>query len=134
MLIISAIQDCLYKKIDIILPLCTMAIIDISKLLCGETGVVYSMLSVTPGIVLLLISVFGKGIIGSADGVIICFIGVCEGLYTNINIVLLSFVIAWIVILYKLVIRRNRIKNIVIPYVPCIALAWFCIRIKGWLL
>lgn len=132
-LIICSVQDCLYRMIDILMPTGLLVIITICKFICWQTEIYEYMLSVTPGIVLILISVLGKDIIGFADGVIVCLIGVCEDMFTTIIITLFGFAIAWVVILYKLVIRRYRIKKITIPYVPCVTIAWFCISIKGWL-
>lgn len=133
-LLISSVQDIRNKLIDIVIPVMFILIISVTKLMCNEESVTGVMLSMLPGISVMLISVIGKGIIGFADGIIICFLGVCEGFYSVFIVILLSFFIAWIVILYEYLIKHSDYKKIVIPFVPCVTCAWGVFQIKEWLL
>lgn len=134
MLLISSVQDIRNKLIDIVIPVLSILIISIIKILCNQESVTGVMITMLPGISMMLISVIGKGMIGFADGIIISFLGVCEGFYSVVIVILLGFIISWAVILYEYLIIHRDIKMIVIPFVPCITCAWLCVRIKEWLL
>lgn len=134
LLLICAIQDLRFRMINVIVPLIAMVIIVAVKLLCHEETITGIALSISPGIVMLCISVIRKGVLGFADGIIVCFVGVCEGFYANAVIVLFSFVIAWIAILYKLIIKRYSAGRLAIPFIPCIIPAWLCVCAGGWYL
>lgn len=130
-LLLCSVQDLKNKMINIVIPLIAMILIIAVRILYGECSYFDMLLSVLPGIIILLIAMAGKEMIGFADGIVICFVGTCQGLNTNIKVILLSFAIAWLVIIFEITVAGIEKDKIEIPFVPCIAIAWLCFTIKG---
>ena len=119
-LILCTISDIRYKKISLIQSLCFFIIGILFQIYFGSLSF-HTVISLIPGIFLILLSMVSSGQLGPGDGIMVTICGLYLGFIEIPAIILIS---CFVVIIYAIIlgfIRKKRIKAV--PYAPFLFIA-----------
>lgn len=122
-MIITTIQDVLYKKINIWIICLGMVFLCICLPFCYNVNLLDRGLGFMLGTIVIGISKATRGKIGMGDGLILCFTGVGLGFWGNLQLFALSLTIAAIVSIIMLMFRWADRKTS-IPFIPFLLLGY----------
>lgn len=124
----NSIYDWRYRKIFIPITLSGI-VIAIVFLIISPTGTFFGTLGgVCIGIFLVVCSFITKGQIGTGDGIICCFTGLCLGFFENMGMVFIGLCLSALVSVFLLISKKAGRKT-EIPLVPFLFAGFCCIQI-----
>ena len=123
-MVFAVITDLWQKKIAVYV-IFTITIVLLFMQFCSGNGFIW-ICSLGSGSIFYMISLLTKEKIGKGDGMT----GAAMGLWKNVMIIYISFMIAFVVALYLIILRKKN-KETVFPFAPCIGLAYFLVLAAG---
>lgn len=111
------------KKIVVPVVIISGVVAVIYRLCCG-TGILDLLAGIVPGVLLLFVSYCTKESIGMGDGMVLCALGVFCGCRMTFAILGMALVLAALLAIVLLVLRRAGRKT-ELPFVPCLCAAYF---------
>lgn len=124
----AVITDIWQKKIAIYAIFGITVLLLLMQLLSGRGDIWISALG--SGSLFYMISLLTKEKIGKGDAFLFGMTGAAMGLWKNIMIIYISFMVAFVVALYLIIIRKKR-KETAFPFAPCIGIAYFVVLAIG---
>lgn len=116
-------EDFQEKKIHLLIPLAGGVAGILLQVIFREWGVADLLLGSVPGAVFLMISLWGKGVVGCGDGMMLLVCGIYLGFWESIALLFLALWLIGITALFFIVIKRKG-KHDRLPFVPFLAAAY----------
>lgn len=116
-------EDFQEKKIHLLIPLAGGVAGILLQVIFRERGVADLLLGSVPGAVFLMISLWGKGVVGGGDGMMLLVCGIYLGFWESIALLFLALWLIGITALFFIVIKRKG-KHDSLPFVPFLAAAY----------
>ena len=116
-------EDFQEKKIHLLIPLAGGVAGILLQVIFRERGVADLLLGSVPGAVFLMISLWGKGVVGCGDGMMLFVCGIYLGFWESIALLFLALWLIGITALFFIVIKRKG-KHDRLPFVPFLAAAY----------
>lgn len=127
-MVFAIVTDLWYQKIAVHIISGITAVLLLMQFFCGR-GYIW-IVSLGSGSIFYLISLLTKEKLGKGDAFLFGMTGAAVGLWKNIMIIYSSFMIAFAVALYLLIIRKKK-KETAFPFAPCIGIAYFFVSAIG---
>lgn len=87
------------------------------------------IISLGSGVFFYMVSLLTREKMGKGDAFLFGMTGAAMGLWKNIMIIYISFMIAFFVALFLIIIRKKS-KDTAFPFAPCIGLAYFLVLVQ----
>lgn len=116
-------EDFQEKKIHLLIPLAGGVAGILLQFIFREKTLGDLLLGSVPGAVFLLLSLWGKGVVGSGDGMMLLVCGIYLGFWESIALLFLALWLIGITALFLIVIKRKG-KHDRLPFVPFLAAAY----------
>ena len=127
-MVFAVITDLWQKKIAEYV-IFTITIVLLFMQSCSGNGFIW-ICSLGSGSIFYMISLLTKEKIGKGDAFLFGMTGAAMGLWKNVMIIYISFMIAFVVALYLIILRKKN-KETAFPFAPCIGLAYFLVLAAG---
>ncbi len=116
-------EDFREKKIHLLIPLAGGVTGILLQVIFRERTLGDLLLGSVPGAVFLLLSLWGKGSVGSGDAMMLLVCGIYLGFWENIALLFLALWLTGITALFFIVIKRKG-KHDRLPFLPFLAAAY----------
>ena len=127
-MVFAVITDLWQKKIAVYV-IFTITIVLLFMQSCSGNGFIW-ICSLGSGSIFYMISLLTNEKIGKGDAFLFGMTGAAMGLWKNVMIIYISFMIAFVVALYLIILRKKN-KETAFPFAPCIGLAYFLVLAAG---
>ena len=82
--------------------------------------IVEVVLSIMLGSIIYVISIFSKEAIGKGDALYFIINGLYLSLVENVSLFVIGIFVSTIISIFIYIIHRGKVKNIIIPFIPCL--------------
>ena len=117
LLLFSAIQDLIYKRIWLWLIMTGCLLIGVCLSFINTLPFYDRLGGAAVGLAVIMISILTKGKIGMADGLLLCTTGIGLGFWRNLELFAIALLMAAVISILLLMLRKADKKK-AIPFVP----------------
>jgi len=128
-LALCSFQDIKGRYINIVPPVMLSAFVILYGIIKNGNIDVEVLISIIPGLTLLIISFISKEMVGFGDGVIVGCMGICSGIYKEIIVLGISFLLIWLSCIVGIICGRRIHRKTALPYVPYVLMAWIIVTV-----
>lgn len=122
-LLLESITDIKSKKVHGIIISGLIVIVVTVQILVMKQGILFSLMSIVPGVLMILAAQIFKGSIGSGDGVMMAFVGSVVGVGPTVMIVTVATIVAAVYSIILMLVKKVG-KDYRISFVPFILMGF----------
>ncbi len=121
-----ALRDCRYKKIPLI-PVGVLFVLGIIyQIIAGESSFPQVMLSLLPGLLLLLTAKLSRQAVGYGDGLVFIAAGTFLGLFATLFLALFSLILSALAGAFLMIFKKYHGKD-TMPFLPFVLGGYICL-------